>query len=51
MKEIMGKRRLSGEGLETKDVPGVNNGGGKWPQRYLVTVFIVGFVLTLFALC
>nr|KAG5690702.1 hypothetical protein BaRGS_005065 [Batillaria attramentaria] len=33
MKEINGKRRLSGEGLETKDVPGLQKGGGKWPYR------------------
>ena len=33
IKEIKGVRRLSGEGLETKDVPGVMQGGGKWPFR------------------
>lgn len=33
VKEIMGVRRLSGEGLETKDVPGVMSGGGRWPAR------------------
>ncbi|KAL8577631.1 hypothetical protein ACOMHN_020240 [Nucella lapillus] len=33
VKEVDGKKRLSGEGLETKDVPGVMQGGGKWPNR------------------
>ena len=29
----MGVRHLSGEGLETKDVAGVSQGGGRWPGR------------------
>lgn len=33
LKEIMGVRRLSGDGLETKEIPGVQSGGGRWPQR------------------
>lgn len=33
MKDIGGKKRLSGEGLETKDAPGVLAGGGMWPVR------------------
>ncbi|XP_070544672.1 marginal zone B- and B1-cell-specific protein-like [Ptychodera flava] len=32
LKEIEGVKRLSGPGLETKDVPGVMQGGGKWPN-------------------
>ena len=38
IKEIKGVRRLSGEGLETKDVPGVMQGGGKWPYRYWLSL-------------
>ncbi|XP_077999365.1 marginal zone B- and B1-cell-specific protein-like [Glandiceps talaboti] len=33
LKEIDGVKRLSGPGLDTKDVPGVMQGGGKWPHR------------------
>ncbi|XP_066304012.1 marginal zone B- and B1-cell-specific protein-like [Branchiostoma lanceolatum] len=33
IKEVDGLKRLSGAGLETKDVPGVMQGGGKWPFR------------------
>ena len=33
MKDIDGKKRLSGLGLETKDVPGMLAGGGMWPGR------------------
>ena len=28
-------KRLSGPGLDTEDVPGVMQGGGKWPERYV----------------
>merc|ERR1719300_2046791 len=33
IKDVEKKRRLSGDGLETKDVPGILQGGGKWPGR------------------
>ncbi|KAK3610691.1 hypothetical protein CHS0354_028079 [Potamilus streckersoni] len=33
VKEVNKIKRLSGPGLETKDVPGVMEGGGKWPVR------------------
>ncbi|XP_038060508.1 marginal zone B- and B1-cell-specific protein-like [Patiria miniata] len=33
IKEIKGVKRLSGPGLSTKDVPGIMQGGGKWPGR------------------
>ncbi|XP_019620268.1 PREDICTED: marginal zone B- and B1-cell-specific protein-like [Branchiostoma belcheri] len=33
IKEVDGLKRLSGPGLETKEVPGVMQGGGKWPYR------------------
>ncbi|XP_033643734.1 marginal zone B- and B1-cell-specific protein-like [Asterias rubens] len=33
IKEIKGVKRLSGPGLDTKDVPGIMQGGGKWPGR------------------
>ncbi|XP_046359843.1 marginal zone B- and B1-cell-specific protein-like [Haliotis rufescens] len=33
VKDIKGVKRLSGPGLETADVPGVMQGGGKWPGR------------------
>ena len=35
IKEIKGEKRISGEGLETADVPGIMQGGGKWPSRYV----------------
>lgn len=35
VKEVKGKKRLSGPGLETKDVPGIMQGGGKWPNRFV----------------
>ena len=28
-----GVNRISGDGLEAKDVPGMLGGGGKWPGR------------------
>ena len=34
IKEVKKVKRLSGPGLDTEDVPGVMQGGGKWPQRY-----------------
>ena len=33
LKTVKGVNRLSGEGLEAKDVPGMMQGGGKWPGR------------------
>ncbi|XP_002737512.1 marginal zone B- and B1-cell-specific protein-like [Saccoglossus kowalevskii] len=33
VKEIEGVKRLSGPGLETSEVPGIMQGGGKWPYR------------------
>ncbi|XP_028405171.1 marginal zone B- and B1-cell-specific protein-like [Dendronephthya gigantea] len=33
IKTVDGVNRLSGEGLEAKDVPGMMQGGGKWPNR------------------
>ena len=33
IKTVSGVNRLSGEGLEAKDVPGMMQGGGKWPGR------------------
>ncbi|XP_035697135.1 marginal zone B- and B1-cell-specific protein-like [Branchiostoma floridae] len=33
VKEVEGVKRLSGPGLETKEVPGVTASGQKWPQR------------------
>ena len=33
IKEVNKIKRLSGPGLDTADVPGVMQGGGKWPER------------------
>lgn len=33
LKAVNGINRLSGDGLEAKDVPGMMQGGGKWPGR------------------
>lgn len=33
LKAVNGVNRLSGDGLEAKDVPGMMQGGGKWPGR------------------
>lgn len=33
IKDVNGQKRLSGPGLETADVPGIMQGGGKWPNR------------------
>ncbi|XP_019637267.1 PREDICTED: marginal zone B- and B1-cell-specific protein-like [Branchiostoma belcheri] len=33
VKDVEGVKRLSGPGLETKEVPGVTASGHKWPQR------------------
>eukprot|EP00112_Aurelia_sp_Birch-Aquarium-sp1_P022011 Seg607.5 transcript_id=Seg607.5/GoldUCD/mRNA.D3Y31 product="Marginal zone B- and B1-cell-specific protein" protein_id=Seg607.5/GoldUCD/D3Y31 len=33
IKSANGVNRISGEGLEAKDVPGMLGGGGKWPGR------------------
>lgn len=33
IKTVRGTNRLSGEGLEAKEVPGMMQGGGKWPGR------------------
>lgn len=33
IKTVNGINRLSGEGLEAKDVAGMMQGGGKWPNR------------------
>lgn len=33
IKEVNKIKRLSGPGLETEEVPGVMQGGGKWPER------------------
>lgn len=35
LKTVRGVNRLSGEGLEAKDVPGMMQGGGKWPGRLI----------------
>lgn len=35
LKSVNGVNRLSGEGLEAKDVPGMMQGGGKWPGRWV----------------
>ena len=35
LKSVSGVNRLSGEGLEAKDVPGMMQGGGKWPGRWV----------------
>lgn len=35
VKEIDGKKRLSGPGSPIKDTPGIMQGGGKWPFRML----------------
>ena len=40
MKTVNGVNRLSGDGLEAKDVPGMMQGGGKWPGRYCRTFVI-----------
>ena len=36
LKSVNGVNRLSGEGLEAKDVPGMMQGGGKWPGRWVL---------------
>ena len=33
LKQVKGVNRISGDGLETADTPGVLAGGGKWPGR------------------
>lgn len=33
IKSVNGVNRISGEGLEANDVPGMLGGGGKWPGR------------------
>eukprot|EP00795_Rhopilema_esculentum_P008099 gene8099-14015_t len=33
IKNVNGVNRISGDGLEAKDVPGMLGGGGKWPGR------------------
>lgn len=33
LKEVKGVNRLSGDGLPSKDFPGMMYGGGKWPGR------------------
>ena len=33
IKSVNGVNRISGDGLEAKDVPGMLGGGGKWPGR------------------
>ncbi|OWF42206.1 marginal zone B- and B1-cell-specific protein-like [Mizuhopecten yessoensis] len=33
IKEVDGQKRLSGPGLETADIPGIMQGGGRWPNR------------------
>lgn len=33
IKQVDGINRLSGPGFETNDIPGVMQGGGKWPFR------------------
>ncbi|XP_033738265.1 marginal zone B- and B1-cell-specific protein-like [Pecten maximus] len=33
IKEVDGRKRLSGPGLETADIPGIMQGGGRWPNR------------------
>ncbi|CAH1795509.1 unnamed protein product [Owenia fusiformis] len=35
VKEVNRVKRLSGPGLETADIPGVMQGGGKWPARLM----------------
>nr|XP_054773111.1 marginal zone B- and B1-cell-specific protein-like [Lytechinus pictus] len=35
VKEINGKKRLSGPGSKIQDTPGIMQGGGKWPFRML----------------
>ncbi|XP_032217936.2 marginal zone B- and B1-cell-specific protein isoform X2 [Nematostella vectensis] len=35
IKTVNGINRISGEGLEAKDVPGMMQGGGKWPGRLM----------------
>lgn len=36
IKEVDGINRLSGPGFETNDIPGVMQGGGKWPFRLVL---------------
>ncbi|XP_060084966.1 marginal zone B- and B1-cell-specific protein-like [Ylistrum balloti] len=33
IKDVDGKKRLSGPGLDTADIPGIMQGGGRWPNR------------------
>ena len=33
IKSVNGVNRISGEGLEANDVPGMLGGGGRWPGR------------------
>ena len=35
LKTVHGVNRLSGPGLEAKDFPGMMQGGGKWPGRWV----------------
>ena len=40
LKAIKGVNHLSGDGLEGKDVPGMMQGGGKWPGRCVLNLQI-----------
>lgn len=40
LKAVNGVNRLSGDGLEAKDVPGMMQGGGKWPGRCVLNLQI-----------
>jgi len=33
---VKGVNRLSGNGLETQDAPGMLAGGGRWPGRFVL---------------
>jgi hypothetical protein len=35
VKEVKKVKRLSGPGLEAEESPGIMQGGGKWPERYI----------------
>ena len=44
IKSVNGVNRISGEGLEASDVPGMLGGGGKWPGRFGSYVLIAYFL-------
>ena len=41
IKDIKGVKRLSGPGLDIKEMAGIQQGGGKWPWRWEVVMVVL----------